>query len=361
MSALVVLVLLAVIAGSAYVSTRVTAVVHVTDSYPLRVVAADPTRGTIEITRGQDATEPGTFRLAWPGGQAVIGGLLATTSTTVTRHLSAVKGRLTVGERVGVEPDPYTGNPLSALGLAYTTVEVPGALGSLPAWWLPGRRSTWVILIHGLGGSRADTLPIMATLRTLGYPMLAITYRNDDGAPASPDHRNHLGATEWRDVQSAVTYAARHGATGVVLYGYSLGGAMALVVARDPATRPEVRAIVLDSPVLDWHATFAFAARRDSIPGPVVALTEHFVGWRAHLDYGEFDQIRQARSLTVPVLLIQGDADTVVPPKLASRFAAARPDLITYLPVHGADHVSGIDSDPTAYVAAVEHLLATNP
>jgi len=218
-----------------------------------------------------------------------------------------------------------------------------------------------VVLVHGLGGSRADTLAVMPALHALGYPLLAVSYRNDYGAPASPDHRSHLGATEWRDVKSAVAYAKRNGAGGVILYGYSLGGAMALVADRDPATRREVRAIVLDSPILNWRATLDYAARRYDIPGLLAAIGEQFIAWRAGLDYAQFDQLRYVESLTVPVLLIQGDADTVVPPDLAARFATTRPRLITYLHIDGADHVSGIDVDPGAYIAALRRFLAIYP
>ena len=49
----------------------------------------------------------------------------------------------------------------------------------MPAWQISGRRSTWVILVHGLGGNRADTLAAIPALHVLGFPILAITYRND--------------------------------------------------------------------------------------------------------------------------------------------------------------------------------------
>ncbi len=334
------------------------AIVHVGDAYPLRVLASDPWRRTIVLDRGRDATEPGTFRLAAPSGHAIVGAVLATTANTVTRRMSAVEGRLAAGTRVGIEPDRYTGNPATALGLPFATVAVPTPLGGMPAWYLPGRRSTWVILVHGLGGSRADTLPPMPILHALGYPMLAISFRNDAGAPLAPDRRNHLGASEWHDLAAAVSYALAHHASGVVLYGYSLGGAMALILARDPAYRPRIRAIVLDSPLLDWPATIDYAARQGGIPQPFAELTATLLSWRAGIDYSQFDQLAHERQLSAPILLLQGTHDTVVPPELAARFARKRPDLVTYVPIAGADHVSGIDTGPRIYEAALRHLLA---
>jgi pimeloyl-ACP methyl ester carboxylesterase len=340
-----------------YLTSRLIAVTHVTDSYPLRVLAVGPA-GSVTLTAGPDAAEPGTFRLAWPGGHATAGPVTRSAPGFVIRRLSQVTGYLAVGQQVGIEPDPYTGNPQTALGIRYATVLVPTPLGGMPAWQIAGRRSTWVILIHGLGGSRADTLPVMPALHALGFPMLAISYRNDTGAPASPDHQGHLGATEWHDVSAAVRYATGHGATGVVLFGYSLGGAMAMVTAEDASVRGDIRGLILDSPVLDWQATLTYQGRRHGMPGLLISLVERVLAWRTGLNYAQFDQLDREASLRIPVLLIQGTADTVVPAALADAFARARPSLVTYLRVTGADHVSAIDTDPGGYRAALVRFLS---
>jgi pimeloyl-ACP methyl ester carboxylesterase len=348
-------------AAAWYSSGRLMAITHVHDSYPLHVIARDRAAGTVVLSRGQDATEPGTFRLAWPQGDAIVGEVLSTTPSTVTRRLSSVRGRLVVGQHVGIEPDRYTGDPRSALGMPFATVEVPTSLGAMPAWFIPGRRRTWMILVHGLGGNRTDVLPPMPTLHALGYPMLAVSYRNDVGAPQSRDHRTHLGATEWSDLEAAVLYAIRHRAGGVVLYGYSMGGSMALTVARDPRTAPVIRAVVLDSPLLDWPATLDYAAARHGIPTVLADLTATVLGWREDTDFARFDQLKHERQLRAPVLLLQGSADTVVPPSLATRFARQRPGLVTYVPVPGADHVSAIDTDPSLYERALTRFLEHYP
>jgi pimeloyl-ACP methyl ester carboxylesterase len=358
----VVLLLAAVTAGLAwYATSRLIAVTHVEDSYPLRVLAVGPGGTTVTLSSGPDAAEPGTFRLAWPGGQARAGAVLRSGPGFVTRELSDVSGRLTRGQAAGIEPGPYTGDPLTALDIPYATVRVPTPLGGMPAWQIAGRRSTWVILIHGLGGSRADTLPVMPALHALGFPMLAISCRSDVGAPPSPDHQSHLGATEWHDVAAAVRYATGHGASGVVLFGYSLGGAMALVTAADDPVGSQVRALVLDSPILDWRATLTYQGDRHDVPGPLISVTETLLAWRSGLNYAEFNQLQREASLRVPVLLIQGTADTIVPPALADAFASARPGLVTYLRVVRADHVSAIDTDPAGYRQALTRFLTRYP
>jgi uncharacterized protein len=359
--ALLALLLSLVFATAWYASGRLMAITHVRDTYPLRLIAVDLERHVVVLARGPNAAEPGTFRLAWRTGHATVGAVLSRTGTSVTRRLVAASGRPRPGQHVGIEANPYTGDPWSGLRLRYSTVPVPTPLGAMPAWHVPGRRSTWVILIHGLGGGRSDSLPPMDALHALGYPMLAITYRNDIGAPPDPSHRSHLGATEWHDVDAAIGYAMGHGASGVVLYGYSLGGGMALTTARSGASAAHIRGLVLDSPLLDWPATLDYAAERRGVPQPFMTVTEFLLAWRGGLDYGQLDQLAHAQQLRVPVLLIQGGADTIVPPSLASRFAHARPDLVTYLLVPAADHVSAIDTDRSGYQHAVDRFLARWP
>ena len=64
-----------------------------------------------------------------------------------------------------------------------------------------------------------------------GMASLLISYRNDGLAPSAPDGRYGLGSTEWRDVEAAIEYALDHGAAGVVLFGWSMGGAICLQTA----------------------------------------------------------------------------------------------------------------------------------
>ncbi|GAA4939905.1 hypothetical protein GCM10023238_01890 [Streptomyces heliomycini] len=108
---------------------------------------------------------------------------------------------------------------------------------------MPGARDTWVIAVHGLGTTREHTMNLMEFLHRHRFPVLAPAYRGDPGAPRSPDGLNHLGETEWRDLDAALHHAVDSGARQVVLYGWSTGATMALRTA----ARSEVRARVAAS------------------------------------------------------------------------------------------------------------------
>jgi len=327
------------------------------DTYPLHVLAVDTLGMTITLSDGPDAAESGIFRLAWPGGHARVGPVTASGPGSVTRRLSHVSGRLAPGEPAGIEPDPYTGNPFTALGIPFTTVRVPTPLGGVPAWQITGRRSTWVMLIHGLGGSRADTLPVMPALRALSFPVLAITYRNDAGAPPGPDGLYHLGDSEWLDLEAAVLEAQTQGAREVIAFGDSMGGAIVMQFLERSPLSASVKAVVLDSPVLDWTPVLALAGEQIRLPPIVLGLAKRLACLRTGIRWDRLDQVGRAGDLAVPVLIIHGDADETVPASTSAAYAAARPDLVTYVPVPGAAHVEGWMSDQPACRAALRAFL----
>jgi pimeloyl-ACP methyl ester carboxylesterase len=351
----------AIVATGWYLANRLVAVQAAPVTHPLRVRAVDVRAGRVALSRGPDANEPGSFRLDWRGGHAMVGPVVAARADAVTRRLSQVSGSLAVGQAVGIVPNPFTGNPRSALGIPFANVVVHGSPGPLPAWQIAGGRSTWAILVHGLGGSRADTLPAIPTLHALGFPMLAMSYRNDAGAAPSADHRSHLGATEWHDVEAAVRYALAHGAGGVVLYGWSLGAGMATVLSEQSPLRGSVRALVLDSPLLDWRATIEAQTRRHGIPTVVRWAAEKILEDRFGVRLDLFAAGGLAAGLSTPTLLIQGGADAVVPAGVAAAFARSRPDVVAYLPVPGADHVSAIGAAPREYASALQAQLHELP
>lgn len=137
---------------------------------------------------------------------------------------------------------------------------------------------------------------------------------------------------------------------------------MSIVLSERAPTRGVVRALVLDSPLLDWPATLAYASGRHRTPTGITTLvTQSVLTARFNVNLDRYNSRQLASALSTPTLLVQGAADTVVPPTIADQFAESRPDLVTYLRVPGADHVSAIDAEPAAYTIALRHLLAPLP
>ncbi len=310
--------------------------------YPERSLGQDG--GNVVLAESELTTRAGTFGLVWPGGSAKVGEVVTAQDGRVERPL--LEGTAPPeGTGVRIETDVHEGNPRTALGLVHSEVRVPTELGEMPAWHVPAaNEDTWVITVHGRGASREEALRVVPQLHTAGLPVLLITYRNDAGAPASPDGLYHLGDTEWRDVEAAIRYAQGRGARKVVLYGWSMGGAIAGQLLARSGLATTVSGVVLDSPVTNWTQTLDLQARNRGVPTWLTPVAELVSGWRADIDFDRFDLVRNPPAVKPPTLVLHGSADGTVPAQSSRDLATAAPGLgwpLRYVEIPGADHTSG--------------------
>ncbi|MFG2298166.1 alpha/beta hydrolase [Streptomyces sp. NPDC048603] len=317
--------------------------------------------GRIALTRSLATLRPGVHGLDAPGVHAVVGRVLRDVPhdpDTVVRELVRIThGTLEPGTRVRLTPQVHLGDPRSALGLDHADVDVPGELGALPAWFVPGARDTWVIAVHGLGGTREHPMVLMPFLHRHHLPVLALAYRGDLGAPACPDGISHLGASEWRDLDAAIRYALRFGARRVILHGWSTGATMALYAAQRSALADRVAGLVLDSPVLDRHTTLRNLALARGVPPALLPLAVRAAEARTGLLADDRNPVADPAALRMPVLIFSGPDDTIAPWEPARRLAALRPDRVTLYPVRDAPHGGMWNANPSRYEEVLRRFI----
>ncbi len=326
-----------------------------------RLTVHGTSAGRIALTRDLASLRPGTYGLAGDGSHAVVGPLLDsaehTADSVVRRLIRVTRGTFAPGDPVWFTPNVHVGDPGTALGLDHADIGVPGELGTLPAWFVPGHRDTWVIAVHGLGTTREHALNVMTYLHRRRVPVLALAYRGDLGAPRPPDGLNHLGETEWRDVDAAIRHAVRCGADRVVLLGWSTGATMALRAAEHSAVRDRVAGLVLDSPVLNWQATLRALAQARHTPDALLPLAVRAAQGRAGLHADRGAQAADPGRLAVPTLIIHGPDDVVAPWEYSRRLAARRSDLVALHTVTRAPHAAMWNADPDEYQERLRRFL----
>ncbi|MER5634744.1 alpha/beta hydrolase [Streptomyces nitrosporeus] len=318
--------------------------------------------GQVTLTRSFAALRPGTYGLAGRDVHAVVGPVLEHgpdgSADTVVRRLERVtRGSLEPGAKVRMTPQLHHGDPLDAVGIAYEDVEIPGELGILPAWFVPGDRDTWVITVHGLGTTREHPLNVLPFLRSQQLPVLDLAYRGDDGAPRSPDGLAHLGASEWRDLDAAIRYAVRRGARSVVVHGWSTGASMALHTAVNSALRDRIGGLVLDSPVMDWQVTLRALAAARGVPAALLPLAVRAAQGQTGLHGVRLLDTSVPAALHAPTLVFHGPEDTLAPWQPSRDLAALRPDLVTLHEVRQAPHGAMWNAGPDAYEETLRRFL----
>lgn len=356
----VVLVLAVALAVAASWHFAAVAIVPDHSEWPLetRVEAVKP--GRIVLARDKHSEQPGVYGLDWQAGHAIVGPILSESSDTVTRRLRGAQGYLVPEIKVGFDSHVYAGDPHQALNLPFKAVGVPDELGPMPAWQIPpakGQGHSWAIVVHGHNDNRENDLRIAPTLRRLGMTSLMISYRNDLGAPPSPDGLYHLGETEWRDLAAAIRYARAQGARRIDLIGYSMGGILITQFMQNSPLATQISALVLDAPVLDWKSLFEFNAEEMSLPSFLALPVEWAIDARISPDWTNLDALQHPNAFHLPILLFHTAEDELVPISTSEDFAQELPEWVTFDRIPTGGHTEAWNVDPALYDRRLTRFL----
>lgn len=358
---MLVLALIATLLVMARISGRVESILRVSPTYwPSQVRVVDVSRSSVTIEEVEDGptwlTAGQVYGLEWQGGSGQVGRVLSDEGDTVERTFRLLDGtRPEVGTLARYSREAYPRDAERAFADEdVREVSIPGPRRPLPAWFAPGTSSTWAVLVHGRGSARSEMFRLMRSTRALGLPSLNITYRGD---PETGGGEASIGLDEWRDLESAVRFAQKRGASDVVLLGASMGGSVIASFLERSDLADSVSAIVLDSPLLDFGYAVDDAARRAFVPGPLVSASMWLAEQRTGLDFDDVDYLDDTSWLTVPALVIHGTADTTVPVATSQRLAESAPDRVEARIVEGAGHVESWNADPQRYDDWVQDFL----
>jgi pimeloyl-ACP methyl ester carboxylesterase len=329
---------------------------------------------SVTFATGPDPVVPGRYGIWLDGGagHARVGEIVAQDDTSVTRRLLSVdRGRLAVGP-ARWNQYYWWDRPSVSMGLPDEDAVVISDVGALPGWVVrpdPGTDTgAWAVLVHGRGARKEETLRAVPVLRRAGFTSLVAAYRNDRDAPKGPDGRYNLGLSEWRDVEAAMAYAVSRGARDIVLFGWSMGGAIVLQVLDNSRLADRVTGVVLDSAVLDWRAVLHHQARMNRLPGWLSRVAtglmgdvraRRLVGVHEPIDVARADWVNRAAELRHPLLVIHSDGDDFVPVGPAVALANRRPDLVRFERWQQARHCREWNTDSARWERAVGQFLAT--
>jgi pimeloyl-ACP methyl ester carboxylesterase len=236
---------------------------------------------------------------------------------------------------------PASGRP----PFPYEAVQLQGTGGvSRPAWkMVPESPSTrrWILYLHGSAtslGSHAN-ISRYAVVRAAGMRVLAPEYRGFGGVPGTATE-----ATLQADARAAYEYlrtAEGVPAGDIVLYGWSLGSAVAV----DLASRAPTGGVILEG-----------------APASLVELMTRrypFVPLRLVMR-STFDSIARIDSVGVPLLFLHSRDDQVIPLTEGRRLFEAAREPKTFVELAGG-HNEAAGTDGARVTAAVAAFVRSLP
>ena len=228
-----------------------------------------------------------------------------------------------------------TATPADA-GLRYEDVALTADDGvRLHAWYVPAENARATLLFcHGNGGNLSWRVESLRIFHDLGLSSFVFDYRGYGRSEVSPSPEGIA-----RDARAAWNWLQDRGvASGdIVLFGRSLGGAVALELTR--SVRPRV--LILES-------TFA---------SPFGVLHLDFMAPLLRAAVGDIWNSREAAErLTVPTLCIHSPDDGIVPFREGRRLYEAVAGEKAFVEIRGS-HNGGFLRSREIYVPALDRFL----
>ncbi|MEZ0346762.1 MAG: alpha/beta fold hydrolase [Infirmifilum sp.] len=249
------------------------------------------------------------------------------------------------------------------LGYEYENYEIRTQDGViLRGWLIKGRTDKTVIVVHGYTSSKWDEgymKPVIDILARNGFNVAVFDMRAHG---ESSGEFTTLGYRESEDVRSIIDWLEeRNLASKVGIIGYSMGGAITLIVS---SIDPRVKAAVADSPYIDIRSSGRrWTSRVKGVMGVLLRLSYpliiYFTSKQAGIRPEKLVMYDFAGKIKIPILIIAGARDDLVAPEEIKRFydELRKGNEKAELWLTSSAHVSAISDYPKEYEERIVSFL----
>lgn len=179
---------------------------------------------------------------------------------------------------------------------------------TLRGWFLPSKTSfaKTIILLHGYPADKGNILPALSFLNKK-YNLLLFDFRY---LGQSEGKYSTAGAKEVEDLRAAIRFLKTRGIQEVGVWGFSMGGAVALMAAKNT---PEIKAIISEASYAKLNLMAPELYRLPALRYILGFLTELWARIFLGINVKEVSPSESVKNLTVPILIIHSKNDNVIP------------------------------------------------
>lgn len=178
----------------------------------------------------------------------------------------------------------------------------------LSGWFIPSTnpRAKTIIILHGYPADKGDVLPAMAFLHS-SYNLLFFDFRYFG---KSEGNFTTIGKREVLDLLAAIQFLHHKGIHEVGVWGFSMGGAVAIMTAPQA---PEIKAIVAESSYANLDLMVEHYYRLPVVRYPLAWLTRLWARIFLGYDLKIISPAKAAQQIHIPIMIIHSKQDDIIP------------------------------------------------
>jgi pimeloyl-ACP methyl ester carboxylesterase len=218
-----------------------------------------------------------------------------------------------------------------------------GGIERMHCWWIPTDhpKDRYLIYLHGSAYNMGANVDHARRFKDLGFSVLLISYRGY----GQSEGNFPTEAQVYADAEAAWDFLVKQRGIkpGVIfIYGHSLGGAVAINLA---VSHPEARALIVEAA----FTSIADMGRRNKLYRllPIDLITHQ-----------RFDSINKINRLKMPVLILHGTEDRVVPFEMSRRLYEQAPSPKRLKLIRGGGHNNSARVGGAEYLKTVRDFLS---
>lgn len=222
-------------------------------------------------------------------------------------------------------------------GIDYEPVEFRAADGTaLFAWFMPARGEAHgtVLYLHGNAQNISAHFGNVAWMPAAGFNVLAFDYRGYGGSEGRPT----LAGVQL-DIDAAMRQLIERPGVDpdrILVFGQSLGGALAIYYVAHSQYRSHIRAVIADSAFADYRQVAKEKMADFFITWPLQWLPDYTV------DNDYAPRAAVAALAPIPLLLIHGERDSIVSPRHSEILYDAAHEPKAYWEIPDRGHIQAL-------------------
>jgi pimeloyl-ACP methyl ester carboxylesterase len=245
-------------------------------------------------------------------------------------------------------PQREISQPPADLNLAFEDLYLPvpstndGVYERMHCWWIPTDQPTgrYLIYLHGSAYNIGANVNHARRFKDLGFSVLLISYRGY--GQSEGDFPTE--AQVYADAEAAWHYLVKQKGIkpgNIFIYGHSLGGAVAINLA---ISHPDARGLIVEA----TFTSIIDMGRRNKLYRllPINLITHQ-----------RFDSISRINRLKMPVLILHGTEDKVVPFKMSRQLYEKAPTPKKLKLILGGGHNNSATVGGAEYLETVREFI----